>query len=180
MYEKCIIGVQLDGVAVKAFDVCIKKTNVYINYSMRRMAEAHCSYHASGEQHTKKNGHYVECKRMPNGQWERMIEWKMEPSKVITRSSCQDTVGWLVGQLTSALHPLNESADVMVDARSFAESSLLLLKVCVVGDWAREHKMRLGFRKVMSHRFGTGLRIEIEAFETSPSAPSIVSIETLQ
>lgn len=178
MYEKCIVGVQLEGIAVKALDVCIKKTNVYINYSMRRMGEAHCSYHASGEQHTKKNGNYVEWKCMPDGQWERMIEWKMEPSKVITRSSCQGMVGWLVGELASALYPLNEPADVMVDARSLAESSLLLLKICVVGDWAREHKMRLGFRKVMSRRFRTGLRIEIEAFETSPSAPSIVSIET--
>jgi hypothetical protein len=178
MHEKCIVGVQLDGIAVRAFDVCIKKTNVYINYSMRRMGEAHCSYHASGEQHTKKNGNYVEWKRMPDGQRERMIEWKMEPSKVITRSACQDTVGWLVGELESALYPFNEPKDVMVDARAFAESSLLLFKIYVVGDWAREHKIRTGFRKVMRHRFGTGLRVEIEAFEVSPSAPSILSIET--
>jgi len=178
MCEKCIVGVQLHGIAVKAFDVCIKKTNVYVNYFMRRMGKAHCSYHASGQQHTKKNGSYVEWQRMPNGQRERMIEFKMEPGTVITRSTCQDTVGWLVGELASALYPLNEPADMMVDARAFGESSLLLFKIYVVGDWAREHKIRPGFRKVMRHGFGTGLRVEIEAFETSPSAPSIVSIET--
>ncbi len=178
MYEKCIVGVQLDGIAVKAFDVCIKRTNVYINYSIRRMGEAHCSYHASGEQHTKKNGTYVEWKLMPNGQWERMVEWKMEPSKVITRSPCQDTVGWLVEELASALYPLNEPADMMVRVRDFSETSLLLFKIYVVGSWATERKARPGFRKVVKHRFGTGLRIEIEAFEASPSAPSIVSVET--
>jgi hypothetical protein len=178
MCEKCIVGVQLHGIAVKAFDVCIKKTDVYVNYSMRGMGEAHCSYHASGQQHTKKDGNYVEWKRMPNGEWERMVEFKMEPANVITRSACQDTVGWPVGKIASALHPLNEPADVMVDAHDFTESSLLLFKIYVVGAWAREHKTRLGFRKVMTHRFGTGLRIEIEAFEASPSAPSIVSIET--
>lgn len=179
MCEKSIVGVQIHGIAVKAFDVCIKQTNVYVNYFMRRMGEAHCSYHASGQQHTKKNGNYVEWKPMPNGQWERMIEFKMEPVKVITRTACQDTVGWLVGELASALYPLNEPADVMVDARAFAESSLLLFKTYVVGDWAREHKIRPGFRKAMRHRFGVGLQVEIQAFETSPSAPSIVSIETL-
>lgn len=115
---------------------------------------------------------------MPNGQWERIVEFKIEPGKVITRSACQDTIGWLVGKLASALYPLNESADVMVDARDFAESSLLLFKIYIVGHWAREHKIPLGFRKDMRHRFGTGLQIEIEAFEVSPSAPSIVSIET--
>ncbi len=175
--EKFIVGVQLHRIAVKAFDVCIRKTNVYVNYSMPGIGEAHCSYHASGQQHTKKHGNY-EWKRMPNSQWERIVEFKMEPGKVITRSACQDAVGWEVGRLASALHPLNEPADMMVDARDFDESSLLLFKIYVVGDWAREHKIRLGFRKVTRLRFGTGLRIGIEAFEASPSAPSIVSIET--
>lgn len=177
MCEKCIVGVQLHGIAVKAFDVCVKKTNAYINYFMRRMGEAHCSYHASGQQHTKKSGNYVEWKRIPNGQWERMIEFKMEPGQVITRSACQDTVGWLVGELQSALYPLSEPADVMVDARDLAESSLLLFKVYVVGNWARERRVLPGFRRVTAHRFGAGLRIEIEAFEVSRDAPSIVSIE---
>lgn len=177
MCEKCIVGVQLHGIAVKAFDVCIKQANVYVNYSMPGMGEAHFSYHASGQQHTKKGGNYVEWKRMPNGQWERMVEFKMEPDKVITRSACQDTVGWPVKKLASAVHPLSEPADMIVDVRDFSESSLLLFKIYVVGSWARERKVLPGFRKVMKHRFGTGLRIEIEAFEASPSAPSIVSVE---
>jgi hypothetical protein len=178
MCEKCVVGVQLDGIDLKAFDLCIRKTNVYVNYSMRGMGEAHCSYHASGQQHTKKDGNYVEWKRMPNGQWERMVEFKVQPGKVITRSACQDTVGWLVAKLASALYPLTEPADMMVDVRDFSKSSLLLFKIHVVGRWVRERKVLPGFRKVMKHRFGMGLRIEIEAFETSPSAPSIVSIET--
>jgi hypothetical protein len=61
MSDKCIVGVQLHGVAVKAFDVCIRKTNVYVNYSLPGMGQAHCSYHASGQQHTKK-----EWRCMPN------------------------------------------------------------------------------------------------------------------
>jgi hypothetical protein len=178
MCEKCIVGVQLHGVVVKAFDVCIKKTNVYVNYSMPGTGETHCSYHASGQQHTKRDAKYVEWKRIPSGHWERMVEFRMEPGKVITRSACQDTVGWAIAKLAGALYPLSEPADMMVEARDFSESSLLVFKVYVVGGWARERKIPTGFRKIMTHRFGTGLRVEIEAFEVSPSAPSIVSIET--
>ena len=177
MLEKCVVGIQLQRIVVRAFEVCIKNKDVYVNYSMPSTGEAHCSYHASGQQHTKKGGRYVEWKRVPSGQRERMVEFKMEPGKVITRSACQDSMGWQVANLASALYPLEESADMIVDARNFAESSLLLFKIWVVGDWARERKVLPGFRKVMAHRFGTGLRIEIEAFEVSPDAPSIVSIE---
>ena len=97
--------------------------------------------------------------------------------QVITRSACQDTVGWPVANLAIALYLLSEPADMMVNVRDFSESSLLLVKIYVVGSWAREREVLPGFRRVMKHRFGTGLRIEIEAFEASPSAPSIVSVE---
>jgi hypothetical protein len=87
MLEKCVVGICLQRITVKAFEVCIKKTDVYINYLMPGTGEAHCSYHASGQQHTKKGGKY-EWKRMHSGQWERIVEFKMEPGKVITRSAC--------------------------------------------------------------------------------------------
>ena len=106
MVEKCIVGIQLDGLAVRAFDVCVKNTDVYVNYSMPGTDEAHCSYHASGQQHTKKGGKYIGWKLTPNGQWQRMVDFKIEPGKVITRSACQDTVGWPVAKLASALYPL--------------------------------------------------------------------------
>jgi hypothetical protein len=53
--ESCIVGVQLSTSIVKALEVCISdKGDVYQNYYMMGLPEAHASYHSSGQQHIKK------------------------------------------------------------------------------------------------------------------------------
>jgi hypothetical protein len=63
------------------------------------------------------------------------------------------------------------------DCRRLSEDALLLFKISVVGDWTRERKVRPGFTKIKRLRFGSRVRIEIEAFEVSLKSPTIASIE---
>jgi hypothetical protein len=166
--DSFVVGVQLASSIVKAISFRISpKGDVYANYSMDGIPEAHASYHASGQQHIKKGRKYS-----PQGK-----RFKMPPTEVVTRVLCQeDSIAWKVAKLGNVLPVLNEAADMIVDARGLSDESLLLFKAWVIGNWVREHRPRPGFRKIKADRFGTNVRVEIEAYEVSPDAPTIVSI----
>jgi hypothetical protein len=132
---------------------------------MAGVPEAHVSYHASGQQHTKTGGKYTPDAKLVT----------MPPKYVITRKACQDSIGWKIAELRTALPTLTGIADMIVDASGLSQSALLLFKIWVVGNWAKEHHARPGFTKIKSHRFGSAVRVEIEAFEAFPAAPTIVS-----
>jgi hypothetical protein len=168
MVESCVVAVQLPFTnLLEAFEVCISDScDVYVNYSMAGVSKAHTSYHASGQQHTKESGKYVGGKACA-----------MPPREVITREACQDSIAWKVADLPTALYTLTKPADMIVDASGLSKTVLLLFKISVVGDWVREHRARTGFAKIKSHRFGSRLQVEIEAFEVWPGSPTIVSTE---
>jgi hypothetical protein len=57
--ESC--PVQLARSVLQAFNVCVSDAgDVYGNYSMRRIPDAHLSNHASGQQHLEKECNYAE------------------------------------------------------------------------------------------------------------------------
>jgi hypothetical protein len=73
MAETCIVGVQLAASVVEALNIHVTdQGDVYANYSMSGVPEAHASYHASGQQHFKKGGKYVEWNGGPTGDFEPM------------------------------------------------------------------------------------------------------------
>jgi hypothetical protein len=170
MVETCVVGVQLGiSVIVKAFDVCISDAgDVYVNYSMAGIPEAHVSYHASGQQHTKMGGKYTPDAKLMT----------MPPKHVITRKACQDSIAWKIAELHTALPTLTGIADMVVDASGLSQSELLLFKIWVVGSWAKEHHIQPGFTKLKTHRFGSSVSVEIEAFEALPTAHTIISTST--
>lgn len=168
MRESCVVGVQVVGLVVKAFKVCIAQGgDVYVNYAMTGVPEAHTSYHASGQKHSK-----IGRKCMADGE---LFTPPPRPTRnVITRSACQDPIAWRVADLPKVLPSMTRTADITVDARCLSENALLLFKISVVGNWARECRIRAGFRKIKTHHFGSRVRVEIEAFETSPLASGIL------
>ena len=101
MAESCVVGVQLATSIVKALEVCISgEGDVYVNYSMSELPEAHASYHSSGQQHIKKGGKYVEWNGGPTGYFEPMKLFRTRPRDVITRADCGSTIGWEVVKLS--------------------------------------------------------------------------------
>jgi hypothetical protein len=180
MSESCVVAVQLAGSLLKAFDVRVTDAgDVYGNYSMRGIPDAHWSYHASGQQHLKKGCNYAEWEPDSTGKLVPRISRQEEPMQIVTRRACVDPIGWKAAELATALYALSESADMVVDCRHLSGNALLVFKISVVGDWTRERKIRPGFTKIKTHRFGSRVRIEIEAFEISPTSPTVVSIEPL-
>src|SRR6267142_836657 len=165
MAESCVVGVQLGPSRIaKAFRVRISDAcEVFVNYWMPGISRPHTSYHASGQQHKKAGGNYIGEKLNA-----------MPPKEVITRVACQDSIAWNIADLSGTLHTLAKRADMIVDARGLSKSALLLFKISVVGGWAREPSVRPGFARIKSHRFGTRVQVEIEAFEAAPSSPTIV------
>ncbi len=168
MAETCVVGVQLgSSVVVRPFGVRISDAvDVYVNYSMASVPEAHVSYHASGQRHAKKGG-----KHAPDG-----MTQTMPPKYVVKRKTCRDSIAWKIAELRTALPTLTGTADMVVNARGLSQSALLLFNTWVVGNWAKEHHARPGFTRIKSHRFGSAMRVEIEAFEAFPTAPTICSV----
>jgi hypothetical protein len=100
--ESCIVAIQLSASIVKALEVRVSGAgDVYANYSMSGLPEAHASYHASGQQHVKKGGKYVEWTGGPTGTFEPMKLLRTPPKEVITRADCGNTIGWHVAKLHS-------------------------------------------------------------------------------
>jgi hypothetical protein len=168
MPETCIVGVQLVASIVKALEVRIADTgDVYINYSMSGLPEAHASYHASGQQHIKKGSKYVEWTGGPSGTFEPMKLFRTRPKQVIAREDCGSTIGWEVSKLASVLPVLTDPADMLVDARALQEDSILAFKVDVIGQWAKDRRSVSGYPILCTHRFAGAIQLEVNAFVIS-------------
>lgn len=64
--KHCVVGIRTaNGDLRQAFDVRIEGNDIYVNYSDCSTPEAHKSYHASGQSHTKKGGRYIEWDGVP-------------------------------------------------------------------------------------------------------------------
>ncbi|MBI3670976.1 MAG: hypothetical protein HY237_14495 [Acidobacteria bacterium] len=163
MEKKCVVGIQVATGLVKAFDVCIKDGNIYVNYSDISTPEAHGSYHASGQYHIKIGGSYAKWTGGPTGDFEPMKLFHTPPALVTSRSGCW-TIGWPVCRLANVLPKLDSAPDMVVDARSLAGNSVLGLEVSAVGDEATSRTEIVGYSVIATRRFGTDVRAEIEAF----------------
>jgi hypothetical protein len=62
---------------------------------------------------------------------------------------------------------------MLVDARTLAGDSVLAFQVSAVGNQARNRKSIVGFPVVATHRSGTTLEAEIEAFVLSAETVSL-------
>ena len=130
----CVVGIRtLSGQLVKAFDVRIANEDIYVNYSDCSTPEAHSSYHASGQHHTKVGGRFVEWTGGPTGDMEPMKLCRTPPGLVTARAGCW-TVGWEIRKLDVILPSLSSHADMLVDAPPLDDAeSILALEVSVCG-----------------------------------------------
>lgn len=161
--DQCVVGIRTpSGLLVKGFDVCIKGEDVYVNYCDSHTPAAHGSYHASGQQHTKIGRDYVKWDAGPSGNFEPMKFFRTPTRHVLERSRCW-VIGWEVPKLDSTL-PKLVSADVVIPAHKLQSSGILGLEVSVVGKQAQLRSDILGFPIIAHHQFGSGTRVEIEAF----------------
>jgi hypothetical protein len=162
--NECVVGiVTLKGQLVKAFDIRIVGEDVYVNYSDCSTPEAHSSYHASGQLHTKKSKRYIEWDGGLSGHMEPMKLMRTPPGLVTGRSGCW-TVGWEIHKLDQVLPLLTGPADMVVDAKTLNGELVLGLEVSVIGDEAKTRESIVGYPIIASHRFGESLRVEVDAF----------------
>jgi hypothetical protein len=160
---KCLVGILLPGGAlVRAFDVRLSGTDVYVNYGN----DAHASYHASGQLHFKKYRNYIEWDGGPSGAMQPMKFFKIPPGDVYTRSEV-GAVGWKVSELLTVRPTLRSTPDMTVDALQLPVDSILTFQVSVVGANARGRTDILGYPIIAAHRIGALARVEIEAFVVS-------------
>ena len=163
----CTVGVQLAASVVKALRIRISdEADVYIHYSMQGLKDAHASYHASGEQHIKKNRKHVEWNGGSTGQFEPMRIYRARPDQVITRVDCGGTIGWEVVKLC-VLPILTRRPDMMVDARYLPHDSIVAFIVEVVGQWVNPRRSVSGYPILQTYRFGHPVQVEVNAFEVS-------------
>jgi hypothetical protein len=165
--EQCVVGIRTPtGSLVKAFDVCIKGEDVYVNYSDSHTPAAHGSYHASGQQHTKIGREYVKWDIGPGGEFVPMKFIRTPTRHVLDRSRCW-VVGWNVPDLDNALLPKLVSADVVMPAQRLQANETLGIEVSIIGHRAQSRLEILGFPVIARHQFGSVARVEIEAFVVS-------------
>jgi hypothetical protein len=144
---------------IKAFEMSVKGNNLYLNYSDSNTCEAHCSYHASGQKHTKIGGRYVEWTGGPSQKMERMILSVTPPRKV------RDRLGWPIGELDQILPALNRKADMIVLTRELDPSFILGFRIDVIGPYAKQLHYIVGYPILDTQQFSAnGLRAEINAF----------------
>lgn len=159
-----IIGIRsLRGNLVKGFDIRIDNEDVYVNYSDCSTPEAHCSYHASGQHHTKVAKNYIQWTGGYTGGWGPMKLFKTPPALVSGRVQFW-TVGWELSKLETVLPALEQPADMTVDTRPMNPQLILGFEVDVIGDEARKLESILGYPIVWSAQFGSAIRIEVNAF----------------
>lgn len=159
--EKCCrIGVRVNGQVKTALEICIKNGNVYVNYFNRDgVAHAHTSYHASGQQHIKKNDDYIYWTGGPSGKWEPMKWFREKPTEVEGREDVS-VIGWEVMSLPSVL-PSLRSDKIFEVPTGF---TIIGFKTTVVGSKAAERKSIFGFPVLNRHRFSNAVKIEVEMF----------------
>lgn len=180
MTETCTVGVQLASSVVKALTLRVSdQGDVYANYSMSGVPEAHASYHASGQQHLKKDGNYVEWNASPTGAMEPIKISRMKPGEVITRVDCGNTIGWAVKKLATVLPVLSVPADMLVDARALDADAILAFRANVVGPWAKPLRSVSGFPIIGVHKINGAVDVEVIAFVVSESIIGIVAMEDL-
>lgn len=154
----------ISGMIVKAFDVCIKDDDVYMNYSDSSTPEYHKSYHASGQQHYKIEGKYIQWTGGPTGHWEPMKMFCTPPGRVTGRSHVC-TIGWEIARLDQVLPKLREYADLLVDTQRLGGAVAVCFQVDVIGSKAHSPKNILGFPLIARQQFGSAPpRVEITAF----------------
>ena len=164
----CVVGIRTRaGMLVKAFEVCIKEADIYVNYSDTSVASAHGSYHASGQQHIKIGRECVKWDGGPSRQMEPMKSERVPPKSVAGRELIW-LIGWNVSKLESIL-PALDKADYVLDAQALAAESILAFEVSIVGQAALRHKTTAGFPILDVHVFGNAVRVEIAGFTLSES-----------
>lgn len=165
--KSCIVGIKAQsGKPVRAFDVCIKNDDVYVNYSDRSTPEAHISYHKSGQFHIKKDKEYVEWTGGATGEMEPMKRFCPPPGTVEGRIDLQG-LGWEVAKLDTVLAPLDCPADMMVSLENVGNlsgQSILSFVASVVGCEAPTPNDIDGYPIIASYRFGEAVQVEICAF----------------
>lgn len=159
--ERCVVGIRTAGHLVKAFDVCIQGSDVYVNYSDVSLASSHGRYHASGQQHIKIGEEYVKWDGGPAGRMEPLKLYRLPPASLYGREQFW-TIGWEVSKLEAVLPTLNK-ADVEFDAQPLPPKYVLALEVSVVGPAAIERENIVGFPILKEHLFGESVRVEIVA-----------------
>jgi hypothetical protein len=158
--ETCIVGVQLAASVVKALTLRVSdQGDVYTNYSILGLPEAHSSYHASGQQHIKNGGSYVEWDGGPGP------TSTMEPMKIHRKKPCE------VITRAGVLPVLCETADMLVDARVFDGDSILYFRSYVIGPRAKLIQQDLGFPAIGVHTISGKVQVEIVAFVISEIGP---------
>lgn len=156
--KKCILGVQRGQEIRAAFEVCIKNENVYVNYfDPDGNKGAHKSYHASGQQHIKENGHYAEWGGF-SGSWEPMKWFTERPQDVVGRQDV--SFCFLRWNLLPTM-----LADKIFEAPEETEFPEVGFKTTLVGPDARDRKDILGFPVLGRHRISSNdLSVEVEMF----------------
>jgi len=162
MYEKVIVvAVRLECQEWLAIQVCIRGTDVYLNYFNRDgKKQGHASYHASGQYHIKTDRGYV-C-WAGAGPWQPMKQRKSPPGAVAVRESLP-AIAWQIGSFASALPPLSGAADMVVDVSAFPADSIVALETSVIQPNAPVRQDVTGFSVVKRQRFSNAVTIEIEA-----------------
>jgi hypothetical protein len=160
--ERCVVGIRTAAHLVKAFDVCIKGPDAYVNYSDVSVVSSHGSYHASGQQHIKIGKEYAKWDGGPAGQMEPLKLYREPPASLYGREQFW-TIGWEVSKLEAVL-PRLAKADVEFDAQPLPPKYVLAFEVSVIGPAAIERENIVGFPIMKIHLFGESLRVEIVAF----------------
>jgi hypothetical protein len=162
MHETIIVvAFRMDRQEWLAIQICIRGTDVYLNYFHRDgKKQAHASYHASGQYHIKTDRGYVYWRGA--GPWQPMKQSKSPPGAVTVRETLP-AIGWQIGSLASALPPLSGVADMTVDVSAFPANSIVGLEASVIQPNAPPSQDVTGFSVVQRQRFSNGVNIEIEA-----------------
>lgn len=161
----CLIAVRVCGQERAAVKVCIRNSNVYVNYFDRDgKQQLHTSYHASGQKHHKKNRDYVYWTGGVSGKWEPMKWFKTPPAQVMGRERVS-VIGWEVGSLVSVLPSLiPQTRAEILELPAEPEFTIVGFEISVVGTDAQPRDNILGFPIFWHCRISDAISVEVEAF----------------
>lgn len=145
----------------------MREGDVYVNDLTRvgQEHQTHISHHASGQRHTKVDDRYIEWTEGVSGGWKKMIFKRPKPDTVADREQVARFLRFEMARIEALLKPLEQPADMTVDASGFEPASILAFAVSIVGPLAEPRADSYGFPIIKRQRFTQGaITIEIEAF----------------
>ena len=159
-----IVGIKFREQIVTALEVCLRGSDIYVNYFAKEGTKiAHTSYHSSGQRHIKKKNDYVCWTGGPSGDWEPMKEFKTPPTMVAGREHVA-TIGWNVSDLQSVLPLICGQAGTTVQIPSEPHFDVVGLEVSILGLGATPRPEICGFPVIHRHWIRNDIAVEIEAF----------------